>query len=327
MLNAKSHRPLVAAISLAIVVIAMHLLPGMDKSAIQQEVRNALHVVGFAVVAAIMFQFLLANIAKSAVVSPNTNLLIAFVLTAAIAGLAEFSQAMAGKNFDPEDLARDLGGAVLYLLGRFLWDRSSSPDRSTAARYSLRSLSGLAAGLVFAPLCYIIFMNASIAARFPTILDFDGGWDTRFSFPVYAQIKTVAADPSFVEFDGQVAEIQLLRPDWSGIRIESVVSDWSDYQHMVLSARLVNGADNSRLSVHLSDGDHVGVRSQHAIGGAILAGATMGEQSSTIRIALEGIVDLPTRPDLDISNIEQVYIICHGRHDGAVLFIDNIHLE
>ncbi|MFT5501157.1 MAG: hypothetical protein ACI88G_001290, partial [Woeseiaceae bacterium] len=102
---------------------------------------------------------------------------------------------------------------------------------------------------------------------------------------------------------------------------------WSDYQHMVLSARLVNGADNSRLSVHLSDGDHVGVRSQHAIGGAILAGATMGEQSSTIRIALEGIVDLPTRPDLDISNIEQVYIICHGRHDGAVLFIDNIHLE
>ena len=67
-----------------------------------------------------------------------------------------------------------------------------------------------------------------------------------------------------------------------------------------MSARLVNAAGNSHLSVHLSDGNHAGVRTQHVIGGA-----TVGEQSSTIRIALEGNVDLPTRPDLDLSNIEQ----------------------
>ena len=96
--NTKPLRTLVVLTLLAAVVITVHLLPGMDNSSLQQDVRNALHVVGFAIVAAVICQLLCADLSRYVAASPIDAAVIAFVLTAAIAGLAELSQVMAGKT-------------------------------------------------------------------------------------------------------------------------------------------------------------------------------------------------------------------------------------
>ena len=52
---------MIALILLATAVAAGHLLPGLDGSFVDVDIRNSLHIVGFAAVAAIVFELVPAS--------------------------------------------------------------------------------------------------------------------------------------------------------------------------------------------------------------------------------------------------------------------------
>ncbi|RLA27591.1 MAG: hypothetical protein DRR11_08130 [Gammaproteobacteria bacterium] len=300
-------------------VIAGHLLPGLDQTGISAEIRNALHIVGFALIAAAIFESLPMHSTKAALTT--------LALVAVLGTLAEFVQKLGGKEIDLLDLSRDIAGATLYLCVRIVWNLSNTSGRATVVRYSMRVLSAVLGVLIFAPLGYWLAANARVAAQFPIILDFDGRWDSYLYESIESEVSVVQVDSADGKNASSTAEIQLLRRSWSGLKIEPVVSDWSSYQFLTMRAAIDGGYD-SKVVVHISDGEHQGYRIQHLVGGR-----SVGPEATTIRFPLRGVVDIPGRPDLDPSNIRDVYIIGKTRRKGkdksgtTRLFLDDIRLE
>jgi hypothetical protein len=307
------------AILLMVAVVIGHLLPGLDTAEIHREIRNALHVIGFALIAAVVFESLSMRAKNAALVT--------LLIVAALGALAEFAQNFDGKGFDLEDFYRDIAGAALYLCARLVWQWSNAEGRASAVRFSARFVSIVLGVLLFLPLGYWLSVNARIAANFPTILDFDGRWDSYLYLPVNSEIRLVSENAANSEFAGSFAEVILLHRRWSGLKVEPVVSDWSSYQFLTMRAA-IDGEFEGEITVEISDGDHPGYRVQHFVGehGA-------GPEPAVIRIPLHGVVEIPGRPDLDTSNIMDVYIIAKTRRksenkDGVTrMLIDDIRLE
>jgi VanZ family protein len=175
----------VAALVTAAVVIG-HLLPGLDATEIDHEIRNALHVIGFALVAAVIFESLRTTAVKAA--------LITLVLVAILGALSEFTQKFGGKEIDLQDLYRDIAGAMIYLCARTMWIWTNTKRRSPVVHFFARLASIVLGILLIVPLGYWISVNARIAAQIPTILDFDGRWDSYLYEPIDAEVSLVESD-------------------------------------------------------------------------------------------------------------------------------------
>ncbi len=318
-MKSQALRMIIVATLVAAAVVAGHLLPGLDQTGISAEIRNALHIVGFALIAAAIFETLPMRTTKAALTT--------LALVAVLGTLAELAQKLGGKEIDLLDLSRDIAGATLYLCARIVWKSGNTTGRTTVVRYSTRVLSAVLGVLIFVPLGFWLVVNARIAAQFPTILDFDGRWDNYLYEAIESEVSIAQADSADGKISSSTAEIQLLRRSWSGLKIEPVVSDWSSYQFLTMRAAIDGGYD-SRVIVHISDGEHPGYRIQHLVGGR-----SVGPEPTTIRFPLRGVVDIPGRPDLDPTNIRDVYIIGKTRRKGkdksgiTRLFVDDIRLE
>jgi len=301
------------------VVLIGHLIPGLDATGVDHEIRNALHVIGFAVVTAVIFEALPVSVFKATILT--------FLFVVVLGVSAEAIQKMGGKEIDFFDLYRDMAGAVLYLGARLLWRTTTGKTQSSVARFSARVVSIALGALIFVPLGYWLFVNAQIKSKFPVILDFDGRWDEQLYVPIDSQVSLRKADSVKEDYTDTYAEFLLLRRSWSGLKIATAVSDWSSFQFLTMRAAIVGGYD-SKVVVHISDGEHPGYRIQHLVGGR-----SVSPEPTTIRFPLRGVVDIPGRPDLDPSNIEGVYIIGKTRRKGkdksgeTRLLIDEIRLE
>ncbi len=312
-------RVLVVTLLVSVAVVVGHLLPGLDNSAIDGEIRNALHVIGFALIAAAIFETLPMRTTKAALVT--------LVIVAALGALAEFAQKFDGKGIDLSDLSRDIAGATLYLCARIVWKWTNAAGRSPVVRLSAQVVSSLLGVLIFAPLSYWLYVNAIITANFPMILGFDGRWDAYLYSPVNSEIRLVESRSSGDKYAGTFAEILLLHRGWSGLRFEPVVSDWSSYRFLTMRAA-IDSADESSISVYISHREHSGYRFQYRVGAH-----DVGPEPIVIRFPLRGTVDILGRPDFDPSKITDVYIIAKTRRKGkdkrgdSIMSIDNIRLE
>ena len=249
------------------------------------------------------------------------------VLVAALGTLAELAQIQTDKDFSLTDLYRDIAGAALYLCARILWQWTISKRRAPAVHFSARLVSIALGALLFVPLGYWLSVTAQITANYPSILDFDGRWDSYLFRPVNSDVSLIVADQPGDDFDGTIAELLLLNRDWSGLKINPMVSDWSSFQFLTMRAAIV-GAYESKVLVYLSDGGHPGYSTQHRIGAY-----DVGQQPIDLRFPLRDMGEVPGRPNLDPSNIMVVYIIGRtkpdstGMSEGTRLFLDNIRLE
>ena len=310
---------LVVATLITLAVVIGHLLPGLDATEIDREIRNSLHVIGFAFIAAAIFEALPMRTTASAL----TTLL----LITALGALAEFAQSFDGKGFDVADLFRDIAGAAIYICARILWAWSNADDRSSAVRFSTRLASTILVSLLFVPLSFWLSVNARIAMKFPTVMDFEGRWDAYTYEPVNSKLQLVNTELNTGEYAGSSVEILLLHRGWSGINIKPVVSDWSSYQFITMRAAIVGG-DASTITVDISDVDHPGYRIQHYIGER-----GVGPEPTVIRFPLHSVDEIPGRPDLDPSNVSAVYIIAKTRRKGKGnggeirVILDDIRLE
>jgi hypothetical protein len=180
---------------------------------------------------------------------------------------------------------------------------------------------------LFVPLTYWLLTIAQVTERYPTILDFEDRRDSYLYLPIDSEVRFVNADPARGEFDTAFAEILLLDHDWSGIKINPLVSDWSSFQYLTMRAAIV-GAYESRVIVFLSDGTHPGYPTEHRIGAR-----NIGPEPEVIRFPLRDAVDVPGRPRLDLSDILTMSIIGRtkshstGENRGTRLLLDDIRLE
>jgi len=315
----KTFRLIVVATLITVAVVIGHLLPGLDATEIDREIRNSLHVIGFAFIAAVIFEALPLSTARAAL----TTLSIVAVLGA----LAEFVQSLDGNGFDLGDLYRDIAGAVLYIVARVLWNWTKVEGRSSVIRFSARLLSIVLGVLLFVPLGYWSYAKAGIAAKFPTIIDFDGRWDSYTYKPVNSEVTLVTGGSSAEEYTGAYADILLLNRGWSGLSIKPVVSDWSSFQFLTMRAAVI-GVHESTITVDISDVEHPGYRIQHHVGAS-----SAGPEPTVIRFPLHAVSEIPGRPDLDLSNVTAVYIIAKTRRKGKNsnveirMILDDIRLE
>lgn len=289
---------------LAISVVTMHVLPGLDGSFAEANIRDALHVLGFAGVAAILFEVVPA--------SPVRKSLSAFAVAVLLGALSESIQRYVNQPFNFADVLRDAAGAAIYLLARLIWHWSGSKTNSPVLRNMLRGSSALIVALLIVPLIYWSSVIAQYVRRLPVIVDFTAIHDVSTIKPINARIQVA---------DNGTASVEMFDPGWSGILVDAVAGDWSGYRYLVVYAG-ISGARGGKISVHLSDGPHAGVRTQHSIGSLPAA-----DEIAELRFELRDVAVLPGRPELNIARIELLYLIGQFRGEGAILTVDQIRLE
>lgn len=310
---------IVAAALIILAVVIGHLLPGLDATEIDREIRNSLHVIGFAVIAAVIFEALPMRRTIAA--------LMTLLLITALGALAEFAQSFDGKGFDLADLLRDVVGATIYICARIAWLWSNADGRSSVVRVSARLASIVLISLLLVPFSYWLSVNARIAAKFPTIMDFEGPWDSYTYQPVNSNLQLVNTKSTAEKNAGSSLEILLLHRGWSGVNVKPVVSDWSSYQFITMRAAIIGGED-STITVDISDVDHPGFRVQHYVGER-----SVGPEPTVLRFPLHSVDEIPGRPHLDPANVSAVYIIAKTRRKGKGnggeirMIVDDIRLE
>jgi len=289
-------------------VAAAHLIPGIDGSEVERNIRDSLHIIGFAGVAGLIFLLVpLGRFGKS---------LVAFAGAVVLGALAEYGQLLAGFTFSPEDIVRDAVGAGLTIVGLLLWTTAIS----RGFRVILRIFACVLVIGVFAPFTYWSTVFLSERMKAPVVMDFEG----RFAHYYYAVTNakmSLITEPGADRATGNHAiELTLTRAQRSGVLISTAMHDWQDFTWLVFDARIVSGND-SLVSVHLNDYDSIGHLVDAQAGMVTVTGA-----GSSYRVPLHEVIKEAGRSD-DADDIRQVALLARSRHRGTVLRIDNLRLE
>lgn len=289
-------------------VAAAHLIPGIDGSEVERNIRDSLHIIGFAAVAGLIFILVpLGRAGKS---------LVAFAGAMVLGTLAEYGQLLAGFTFSQQDVVRDAIGAALMIVGLLLWTTTISHG----FRAILRVFACMLVTGVFSPFAYWSTAFLSERMKAPVVMDFEG----RFAHYYYAVtnadmslIMEPGADPAT---GNHAIELTLTRAQRSGVLISTAMHNWGDFTWLVFDARIVSGND-SVVSVHLNDYDSIGhlVDTQSGM-------VTVSGDGSAYRVPLHEIIKEAGRSD-DADDIRQVALFARSRHRGTVLRIDNLRLQ
>ena len=301
---------------LSAAVVAGHLVPGLDHSKFEIGIRNALHILVFATFALIIFEWL-----------KHLNIVTAVVATLAIiamvGGLSELAQLSQGKELDLSDLGRDMTGALLCLGSRILWRWSFSYGNSRFGTGLYRAGSVLLTILIFSPLLYWLTVLGVSRSTFPVIVSFDNWWDKHLYSPVNSEISMSTSSGESLSDAGTAALIRISGTGRTGLVIRPMISNWSDYEYLIIEAAVLEGPDTS-VTVRVFD--EQGIRSSEE---RHVARLTILREPTEYRIPLHDIAVKAKRRPLDLSDVKQVviYVRKKSRRDGTVMLLDEIRLE
>ena len=299
---------------LSAAVVAGHLLPGLDNSEIENGIRNALHIVVFAIFGVTIFESLNR-------MGKTTAIITTLVIIALVGGLSEFLQYSAGNRPDPYDIARDLTGASLGIFGWLLWRWSNTDHISKSAGVMRRAGAVLLGVLIIAPLLYWQTVIALNRSTFPEILSFDNWWESHFYNPINAEIKAPVTIANRSAGSGAAAEVHFSRKGRSGLGILPMVSNWSDYDYLTFVATMVKGPDTT-VTVRINDGDRT-----HHFSNRFMATVTVTDEPALIRIPLRELITEPGLRTMDLSDIQEIVIFARDKRAGTVMLLDEIRLE
>lgn len=289
-----------------LIVIVLHLAPGLDKSLVEIQIRNALHVLGFAAVAALTVRL-----------TPGgtlTRAAIALLVPVMIGAASEFVQQVAGNAFDIEDLYRDAAGATLFVVAWLLWNAPVNLRLGALGKLTLRSLAVLSCAAIFVPMVYWGGVVVLARAQSPVIHDFSHSWSHYFVGSINATQR--------IEGDGPGAHVSvtLSRRPRSGVTLAVAARNWRDAEYLLFDAWISVDAPTT-LSAHINDGRHMGRFRDSEAGTVIVSQVPTG-----YRVSIAQIISETQAPD-NLGDIRQVVILGRDRTDGAVLHIDNIRIE
>jgi VanZ family protein len=291
------------------VVIAIHLLPGLDASRIENGIRNGLHSVLFGALAAVIYRI--------APFSGVGKVVFTLLVVIVVGVSSEASQLLSGHTADPVDLLRDIAGATLVLGGILIFRFANSSITSHVSRSVFRLLGIGVMALAALPAAY--WSTALLYERMlhPVVLDFDSRFSRYRYFPINADVILVESQARAAD---AAAELILTRRGRSGLAVQTAEYDWSDKQDLVFSAEVVNGS-LSYLTVHVNDVSDIGHFADTAAGTVSLI---EGKQDYRVRVAA---VLQQTGRDDDVTNIRQLVILAREKQSGVRLRIDDIRLE
>lgn len=293
---------------LGIAVAAGHLVPGIDGSLIEQNIRDSLHVIGFAAVAWIIFEF--APFARAG------KALTAFAGAVLLGYFSEQAQRLAGYTFSGADIVRDAIGAGLMIAARVLWAQRASP----IARICLRALAVTAIAAVFAPMAFWSWGIISERLKAPIVMDFNGAY-TEFYFRATNSEVTLESEPTMeAGSENRFLKIMLSRAPRSGVLVATALYNWKGYEWLLFDARMVQGAD-SDVSVHINDYNSIGHFKDTEAGMLTVTSA-----AQSYRVPIGEVVRQARRSD-DVGNVRQIAIFARSRNRGAIMHIDNLRLE
>ena len=289
--------------------IAIHLLPGLDSSRLENGIRNSLHFILFAIVAASAY--------RVAPCGPTGKFLIALAVVVTTGILSEFAQRLSGGAVDISDVYRDVSGAATMLIALLVLSASRRARRGSVGRVALKILAAAIGVLVFLPLIY--WTNALLLerSRHPVVLDFDSPYSRYRYAPINAEVTLVSATS---EGNDMLAELLLSKRGRSGLAIQTAKYDWSGESTLVFSAEVVEGS-TANLTVHINDGANLGKFIDTESGSVTL---TDGRQE--YRVPVLSALREAGRGD-DMTNIRQLVILARDKQAGARLQLDNIRLE
>ena len=203
---------LLAAIA---VVIAIHLLPGLDSSRLENGIRNGLHSILFGAFAAVSFGI--------APFSAAGKVALTLLLVAAVAMLSELAQSLAGGIADPTDMLRDLGGATVVLAGILIYRLGAPGTRTRFSRTVLRSVGIAVMALAALPAAYWSTALLNERMQHPVVLDFDSRFARYRYFAVNADLfLDIGAGTG-----NALAELRLTKRGRSGLAVQTAEYDWS----------------------------------------------------------------------------------------------------
>lgn len=307
-------RLLLVPMLLAVAVAAAHLMPGLDGSTVEGGIRNSLHVIGFAGVAAILYEVIPLGRGGKAIG--------AFVIVLLTGALSESVQQATGRSADIVDLYRDAAGASSFLVARLVWVASSVAKRRPAARRMSRVLAVMIGSLALAPLAYWSIALVTMRSRAPIILDFDSRWSPYYFHGINADVTLVyGVTGTGTGKNHALAEATLSRRFRSGIAVATALHDWSPYATLVFDAQIA-GAQATALTVHINDYAHIGHFADTTAGRVRVTGT-----STEFRIPIREVTGASGRGPESLSDIRQVVFLARDRRDGAKLRVDNIRLE
>lgn len=299
---------------LSAVVIAGHLAPVFDSSAIENGVRNSLHILIFAIFAAAVLGAMRRMATARAV-------LVTFLLVAVVAGFSEVLQYVSGTRPDLRDIARDLAGATLGLISRHLWEKSRHERTSGTVRFILRASASLAVALMLAPLMYWLTVIGLSRASFPAILGFDHWWETYLFTPINAEITVSAGAGLEAGNSDSAARMHLTYWGRSGIGISPARSDWRDYKYLTFAARMAAGPDTA-VTVRINDSAR-----ENNFSDRFIARIQVTADANVFRIPLDGLVVDGDMKPIDLSDIREIVIFARDRRRNAVMLLDQIRLQ
>ena len=306
-------RVFIVLLLLTAAVAAIHLMPGLDGSRVESEIRNALHVVGFAGVAAVVYEIIpFGRFAK---------ITIAFLVAVAAGIASEYLQRFTGHHSDLSDLYRDMAGAGIYLFAYLLWSWSSATKLGSESRFFLKGLALLIGLLVFAPLVYWTGVFVVARAQSPIVLDFDSQFAPHHYFAINSEIALTEYQSDSGDSDAnRYADIVLSGWYRSGIAVQTAIFDWSEFNALVFEATIVSGQPTT-LTVHINDYANIG----HFVD--VESGTvTVTASALEYRIPIHSVLGKTGR-DEDVADIRQVVLLARDRRVGTRMRIDNIRLE
>jgi len=306
-LSSTKYHTLAAVLLVSVATIGGHLLPGLDNSVVEHGIRNGLHILVFAVFAVVVFQYLKTS---GILIAVFTTILMA----AMIGGLSEAIQHLSGRQADILDVVRDLSGAALGITARLLWSWSTDNCRSRFMQGVSRSASVLFSLLIVAPSLFWLSIIGLGQLTSPVILDFDQWWNKYIYSPIFAEIRTHGSAAGSTD-------IQLQEHGRSGLVITPMMTNWSDYEYLVITAGMAIGPAVN-VTVRINDTGRPNNWSDDFGASIVIA-----SNSSTFRIPLTELLDAPGQPSIDLSDIQELLIFARDRQKDAVMRIDDIRLE
>lgn len=301
------YRTLAAVLLVSVATIGGHLLPGLDNSIVEDGIRNGLHILVFAAFAVIVFQYMKTS---GIVIAIFTTMLVMVT----VGGLSEAIQHLSGRQADILDIARDLSGAGLGIAARLLWNWSTDDSRSRFMQGASRSGSVLFSLAIVSPALFWLSIIGLGQLASPVILDFDQWWNEYIYRPINAEIDMPVGEPGS-------AEIELLRWRRSGLIVSPMMTNWSDYEYLTITAGMAKGPDTN-VTIRINDADRRNNWSDQ-----FLASIVVVSDSAKIRIPLNELVDEPGQPSMDLSDIQELVIFARDRRKDTVMRIDDIRLE
>lgn len=289
--------------------IAIHLLPGLDSSRLENSIRNSLHFILFAIVAAVAYTVVSF--------SPTGKFLVALAVATTIGILSEFTQSLSGRAADINDLYRDLSGAATMLIALLFFSASRTAERGSVKRYTFQILASAIAVTVVLPLAFWTSALLAERSQHPVVLDFDSRYSGYRYFPINAEVTLVRVP---AEPDTMQAELLLSKRGRSGLAIQTAKYDWSNESMLVFSAEVVEGSTAS-LSIHINDETNLGNFTDTDSGSV-----TLSNGRREYRVPVLSTIREAGRGD-ELTNIRQLVILARDKQAGARLRLDDIRLE